>query len=83
MEKKIIGFRKFNSKAGKPCCVVTLMSPYNDAQIQKGACGNQTEDIFASEAYHNLFNTQTVGKMAEIGYSVSGGRAYVDSITIK
>lgn len=83
MEKKILGYRKFNSKKGSPLCLVQLVSPFTDQQIQNGACGNQAEDVWIPDSFHNMFTPQVVGKMADLGYDVVNGRAYVASVTIK
>lgn len=83
MEKKIVGYRKFNSKKGAPCCLVTFMSPYTDVQVKNGACGNQAEDVFIPDSFHDLFTPQVIGKNAVLFYSVVNGRAYVDSVEIK
>lgn len=83
MEKKILGFRKFNSKKGNALCLVQLVSPFSDVQVQNGACGNQSEDVWIPEQFHGMFNPQCIGKMADIGYAVIGGKAYVETVNIK
>lgn len=82
MEKKILGFKKFNSKKGKALCLVQLISPFTDKQIENGACGNQCEDVWIPEKFQDMFTPQCIGKIAILGYSVIGGSAYVESVKI-
>lgn len=82
-QKKIIGFRKFNSKAGKPCCIVQVGAPYSSKEIEHGACGTKVEEVWIPEESQNLITAQCIGKMLELGYSIVGGRAYIDSVAIK
>lgn len=81
--KKIIGYRKFNSKAGKPCCIVTVGAPYSEREIERGACGTKTEELWLPEESHNLINPQVIGKNIEVSYTISAGKAYIASVAIK
>ena len=81
--KKILGFRKFVSKTGKPTCIVQVAVPYTDREIEKGACGTKVEEVWIPEQFQHLFNAQAVGKNALIIYEVVGKNAYVYSVEIK
>lgn len=81
--KKILGYRKFNSKAGKALCIVTASSPYTDREIEHGACGVKVEELWLPEECHAMINPQVVGKNIELSYSVSNGRAYIVGAVIK
>lgn len=81
--KKILGYRKFNSKAGKACCIVTVTSVYTDKEIERGACGAKAEELWLPEESHNLINPQVIGKNMEVTYTVSAGKAYILSVAIK
>lgn len=81
--KKVVGYRKFNSKAGKPFCIVTVVYPFSDRDLQYGACGSKTEDIFIPEELHNIVTPQVIGKNMECTYDVVNNRAYVREVAFK
>lgn len=83
MEKKIVGFRKFNSKKGTPCCIVYMVSPFTDRQLQNGGCGQETSQEFIPEDFHALINAQSIGKLITINKYESGGRLYIDTVSVK
>lgn len=82
-EKKILGYRKFNSKTGKPFCILQTVTPYTDRELEYGACGSKIEEVWVPEQFHELVNPQSVGKTAHISYTVDGNKAYIAGITIK
>lgn len=81
--KKIYGYRKFNSKKGAACCIVQVGAPYSDKEVEHGACGTKIEEVWIPEESQNLINPQCIGKSLELGYSIVGGRAYIDSVAVK
>lgn len=82
-EKKILGYRKFNSKKGEAFCIVIAMEPFSDRELEHGACGNKCEEIFIPKEYHEMINAQVIGKNLVPTYNVSGGRAYIVGLQIK
>lgn len=82
-EVKILGYRKFNSKDGKPFCILQVHSPFSDREIQYGACGNKVEELWLPPELHTLINPQCIGKAAQLSYTVNGRNAYVCGLTIK
>ena len=81
-ESVIIGYRKFKSKKGFDCCLISVMSLCCDRDLRYGACGYKVQDVFVPEAQHNLIVPDVVGKPVVIHYEINGGNAYVRSIEI-
>lgn len=79
---KIIGYRKFSGKKKQPLCIISILRPYTDRQIDLGACGDQIEEIFVPADQHDLIVPSVVGCGVDIFYRVENGRAYVDHIVI-
>ena len=82
-EKKVLGYRMFNSKAGKPFCILQCTTPFTDRELNHGACGNKIEEVWLPEELQKLVNPQIVGKMAHITYTIQNGRAYIQDIAFK
>lgn len=80
---KVLGFRKFNSKTGKPFCILQTCKPFTDRELEYGACGQKIEEIWLPESCHAQVNPQVIGKVANITYNVQGGKAYVDSVSFE
>ncbi|MCM1308289.1 MAG: hypothetical protein NC223_06795 [Butyrivibrio sp.] len=68
IQKTLIGYRKFNSKAGKACCIVSLLSDYSQGEISYGAVGQKCEDIFLPDECHKLIVPTVVGKTCSLQY---------------
>lgn len=71
MARKIVGFEKFMSKKGTPCCAVSCEMEYKD---RDGAqhCGTKVETVMAYGADNcNVFTDKAIGKNLAgfIGYS--------------
>lgn len=82
-EKKILGYRQFNSKTGKPYCILQTTYPFTDRELEHGACGNKIEEVWLPENLHSLVNPQIVGKMAHFTYTIQGNKAYIQDVTFK
>lgn len=67
-EKTLVGYRKFNSKAGKACCIVSLLSSYSEGEAKYGAVGSKCEDVFLPEDCHNLIVPAVIGKTCFLAY---------------
>lgn len=79
-ESIVIGYRKFTSKKGLPCCMISVMSVYSDRDVSYGAQGYKVTDEFVPSAQHELVTPDVIGKAIKIDYEINGGRAYVRSI---
>lgn len=67
-EKTLIGYRKFNSKAGKSCCIVSLLSDYSQGEQNYGAVGKKCEDVFLPDDCHSLIVPAVIGKTCFLAY---------------
>lgn len=83
MAKKVLGFRKFTSKGGNECRMLTVMEPYTDHAKQAGAVGNRVEDLFIPRECNFVVTEKDVGREVIVDYDVVGNRAYVSSVTWK
>ena len=77
---KVLGYRKFNSKTGKPFCILQTSKPFTDREMEYGACGQKIEEVWLPESCHDAVNPQIIGKNAEISYTVQNGRAYIEDV---
>ena len=82
-EKKIVGYRKFNSKQGKPFCILQTVTPFTDRELEHGACGSKIEEVWLPEDLHNQVNPQSVGKTAVFSYTIVGNKAYISGMQLK
>lgn len=83
-EKKIIGYRKFTSKAGKECLMCDCVQELSERDKASGAVGQKCCTEFIPESCWNLFvDDKCIGKTLVCHYTISGGRAYLDKVEIK
>lgn len=83
MVSKVIGYREFQSKKGGLCRLLTLMSPYDEEEKERGAVGNRTEEIFLPDKCDLRITEANIGQTAVVEYRVIGGRAYVQNVVLK
>lgn len=77
----LIGYRKFTSKKGTNCCIVSLVVDYSDFDVQHGACGQKVDEVFIPENCHGLIQPNSVGRYYELEYGAGiGGRPAVTGI---
>lgn len=81
---KLVGFRRFTSKKnGKDYCVAEVVTPFNQRELNAGAIGSKTEQVFMPENQYDLLKASDVGKELQFDYELSGGRAYLVNVTVK
>ena len=78
----LVGYKRFTSQKGEQCCVMAVVREASEADKNKGYVGSKVEEIFCPKEQIDLLQPQHVGKPITINYDISGGRAYVDSITL-
>lgn len=83
MKNTIIGYRKFNSKAGKSCCIVIIVREGTENDIKHGLVGMVSDEIFIPESCHSLIDESVLDKELITHYNVVGGRPYLENIEIK
>lgn len=81
---KLVGYRRFTSKKnGQEYCVASVVSELSETEKQNGFVGQKTEDIFLPSDQVNFLNPSHIGKEIVCDYSISGGRAFLNGITIR
>lgn len=81
---KIAGFRKFTSKSGTDCCIVTALSYYTDREKEYGGVGQKAEDFFIPKDYHAMIDEKAIGKTIAVSYAPGkDGKAYVSGVVIE
>lgn len=79
---RLVGYKKFTSKKGKEYCVVNVVSPYNQRDLDRGCVGEKTEEIFLPENCLNLLAPGDIGCELNMTYDYSGGRAYLVDVEV-
>lgn len=78
---KLIGYKKFKSKAGSPICFAFVQEPAGDFDIKYGYVGDKVSENFIPESLHKDFTPDKIGMDIDFGFHVSAGRAYIDSVS--
>lgn len=63
---KILGYKKFKSKAGADCCIVDIVVSPSARDKKFGYVGERCIEKFIPDEYHSLFNPGVIGKNIEI-----------------
>lgn len=79
---KLVGYKKFKSKKGNECCVISVVTPYNQRSLDNGCVGSKTEEVFLPENCFNLLQPSDIGCDLNLVYECSGGRAYLVDIEV-
>lgn len=69
---KILGYKKFKSKAGVDCCVVNIVVSLSERDKKYGYVGERCIEKFIPDEYHSLFTPDVIGQNIEM---------FIDSIT--
>lgn len=81
---KLLGYRKFTSKAGKSCCVATVSFELTEREKADGMVGVRVDNNMFMPAHQvDLLRPVDVGHELVLDYSVSSGRAYLENVTVK
>ena len=73
----LLGVKKFTSKGGRKCEVMTVRSDYNSRMLAEGCFGSKVEELFVPDGMQGLLKPEDIGKEVSIDYEVSGGRAFM------
>lgn len=61
MKAKIVGYKKFISKSGKPCCYGSFIVPLTDYEVKNGGLGmNVMKDVFIPESAADSFEPSAI-----------------------
>ena len=80
---KLVGYRKGTSKKGTPYCMMNILTDAAEIDRSNGQIGQKTEEIFLPSDLVDLLKPSDIGHEVICDYSVSGGRAFLDNVTIK
>lgn len=82
---KIIGFKRFTSKAGKKLCMLFLETEFSsfDKGNAEFIAGAKVETEWIDESIAAKLTVGDVGKSCTLIKEISGNRAYITDITIK
>lgn len=82
MEKKLIGYKKFTNKKGRPMCIAYVVTPFSSRQLDAGACGCESEGVFLPDDQLDYLQPDDLGKEVSTDYDIVGGRAYLRRFTV-
>lgn len=69
---KILGYKKFKSKAGVECCIVNIIVSSSGRDKKFGYVGEKCIEKFIPDEFHSLFTPEVIGQNIEM---------LIDSIT--
>lgn len=83
MTAKLVGFKRFTAKKnGQSMCVANIVRPYNPAENSRGSLGSEVKEVFMPQDQIDYLVAEDIGKDVELSYSIYGGRAYLDNLTV-
>lgn len=77
---KVVGYSKFNSKKGFPCCFLFVVYPPLDNE--SNVSGLKAEQIFIPEKVAPKVTDSILNKDVDIIYNVVAGKAFVADIRV-
>ena len=82
---RIIGFKRFTSKAGKKLCMLFLETEFSsfDRSNASSIEGAKVETEWLEDDIASKLTAADIGKSCTVNKVISGNRAYITDITIK
>lgn len=81
---KLVGYRTFVSKKnGQKYCVAGVVSEVSAFDKENGYVGAKVEELYLPSAQVDFLNPSMIGKELVCDYSISGGRAYLNNVSVK
>ena len=83
---KLLGYKKgISTKNGNnnPYCIMHISSDFNPREKSDGAVGQKCENIFLPSELVDLLKPSDIGHDVVLDYTVSGGRAFLNNVTVK
>lgn len=81
---KLLGYQKgVSKKSGNPYCMIYVVSDFADNEKANGAQGSKVESMFMPTEQIDSLKPVDIGKEIILGYSISGGRAFLNNVTVK
>lgn len=79
---KLLGFMDGTGKTGKPYTLAYLVSDLSANEVQRGAVGQKVEQVFLPVSQVGTLTAKDINCEVKLDYSVSGGRAFLNSFEI-
>ncbi len=83
MKSTLVGFRRFTSKKGTPCCVANIVTEFSPADVSRGSCGSDCQSVFLPDNLLDYLTEKDIGKSVELFYSINAGRAYLQNLVVQ
>lgn len=80
---KLLGYKKGMSKKNTPYCMMHIVSELTPTEKAGGAVGQKVEQVFLPESLVDMLKPSDIGHDVILDYTVSGGRAFLDNVTVK
>ena len=80
MGKILLGYKKFNSKSGNPCCFAYILSDATENDRKFGLIGSKPEEVFIDSSISGLLKPEFVGKEISLSYDGVNGKPIVTDI---
>ncbi len=81
---KLVGYRNFTSrKNGQKYCVANVVSELSEYDKESGYVGAKIEQIYLPSNQIDYLNSSMIGKELVCDYTISGGRAYINRVSVK
>lgn len=80
---KLVGYRTFTSKKGKPCCVANIISEFTPADNERGSYGSEVQSVFLPDNQTDILSPKDIGKDVDLSYNIVNGRAFLKDFIVK
>lgn len=83
MEKKLIGFKRFESKNQKKFCIAYVGASFDRDRVDEGSAGGfEVESLFMPNEQYDYLQKEDVGKEVTTDYDIVGRKAYLRKLTV-
>lgn len=83
MEKKLIGFKRFEDKKQKKYCIAYVGMSFSRDRVDEGSAGGfEVDSLFMPDDQYDYLQKEDVGKEVNTDYDIVGRRAYLRKLTV-
>ena len=79
----LIGYSRFTGKNGRNYCVANVTSEFSARDIQNGAAGLKSQEVFLPDDQLDYLTPADCGKKCQLDYEINGGRAYLINFSVE
>lgn len=81
---KLLGYVKgVSKKNGNSYCMMHVVSDFSENEKTNGAQGAKVETLFLPSDQMDVLKPADIGKEIFLDYTISGGRAFLNGVTVK